>query len=296
MLTDWLICFAMVLSGQAVITYAAVRMLRIEKVWLLWAVTVLFCAVTAYANSFTASSGLQAVWSPLSLVLSIALYVWLSGLRPRYAALAVACIMLATLLAELATVLATLQIFGVNVTSGPGFAYERPGAFLFLAVFHALLLGAALYAFAVLLKRVMLGSREKSSAGALLFPLSQCALLLAVMLAVRVIAPKSEAALLVGSAVTLAVLGAYLLFFAVRRRQYEQEIADSQIAAARARSALLLEHVRELEAQAERAAKLRHDFRNQVQVVELLCAQGERDGAAENLGELLAATRREAGL
>lgn len=296
MLSDWLICFAMALSGQAVITYAAVKMLRIERAGLLWAVTVLFCAITAYANSFTDSAGLQAVWSPLSLVLSIALYVWLSGLRPRYAALAVACIMLATLLAELATVLATLQIFGVNVTSGPGFAYERPGAFVFLAVFHALLLTAALYAFSLLLKRVMLGSHEGRPTGALLFPLSQCALLLAVMLAVRVIAPQSEDALLAGSAVTVAVLGAYLLFFAVRRRQYERELADSQIAAARAQSALLLGHARELEAQAERAAKLRHDFRNQVQVVELLCSQGECAKAAENLDTLLAATRREAGL
>lgn len=118
MLLDWLISFGMAFSGQAVITYAAVKMLRTTRPAVIWAIAVVGCMVTGYSNAFAPSADFQAAWSAFNLVLSIVTYIVFSGLRPIKAVLVVACIMLVTLLAEFATVFVMLYGFGVNIASG----------------------------------------------------------------------------------------------------------------------------------------------------------------------------------
>lgn len=294
MFLDWLISFCMAFSGQAVITYAAVKMLRATRPAVIWAIAVVGCMVTGYSNALAPSADFQAAWSAFNLVLSIVTYIVFSGLRPIRAALVVACIMLVTLLAEFATVLIMLYGFGVNITSGPAFAHEHPGAYLFLMVFHAIVLGLLFYAASVLLDRFTAGEQSRSLPRTMLFPASQAVMLLVAIVVVRVAAVGDEGVLLGGALVTLAVLALYLAYYLSACRIQEQEIADARVAAAEERGALMLQHAQGVVAESERIAKLRHDFRNRVQVVELLSAQGEGSRAQEILDKLLVESEKEA--
>lgn len=295
MLLDWLISFCMAFSGQAVITFAAVKMLRSTKPAIIWAIAVAGCMVTGYSNAFAPSADFQAAWSAFNLVLSIVTYVAFSSLRPIKAALVVACIMLVTLLAEFVTVLTMLCAFGINITNGPTFAHEHPGAYLFLMVLHAIMLGLFFYIVAALLERFAVSEQiESRLSGTMLFPVSQAVLLLVAILVVRVAAVSDEGILMAGALVTLAVLALYLLYYLLACRIREQEISDERIAAVEGQSALVLEHAQGVVAESERIAKLRHDFRNRVQVIELLSAQGENDRAQEALDKLLTESEKEA--
>lgn len=188
MLLDWLISFGMAFSGQAVITYAAVKMLRTTRPAVIWAIAVVGCMVTGYSNAFAPSADFQAAWSAFNLVLSIVTYIVFSGLRPIKAVLVVACIMLVTLLAEFATVFVMLYGFGVNIASGPAFAHEHLGAYLFLMVFHAIVLGLLFYVAAMLLERFTVGEQSRSLPRTMLFPASQAVMLLVAIVVVRVAA------------------------------------------------------------------------------------------------------------
>lgn len=293
MLADWCICFVMAFSGQVIITVAALKMLMIRRLVPLWTVTLLCCAVSALCNTL-GSPELQAAWSALSLAISLACYIVLSPMKPLYALFVFACIMLATLVAEFAAVMTMLYGFGVNVTTGPLFAYGHPGTFAFLVVFHAVVLAVLLYLCSVLVRRALPQGRQPQPFSVLLFPISQVALLVATMLAVRVLAFQSDRILMLGAVLTLAVLCAYLVFFVVRWRQCEHELAQARASAAREQGDMVLEQARELEEQAGRVVRLRHDFRNQVQVIEILYSRGERAEALAQLQGLLEQTKREA--
>lgn len=285
-LLGWLVSFSMAFSGQAVITFAAVRMLKSTRPGIIWAVAVIGCAITAYFNSFDVPYDLQSMWSALNLCVSIVTYVVFSALRPLRAFFIVACIMLVALLAELVTVLATLYGLGVNITSGPSYAFEHPGAYFFLIVLHTIVLGILLYAVFVLTRSAVTGIHEDRLLKTLVFPISQSALLLMAMLIVRNLAAQDEQVLAYGAFLVIAVLGSYLLFYFAVRKMRDQELAEIRINAARERSELVYAQTKESVRESQRIAKIRHDFRNQVQVIELLCKQGETSRARELIAEL----------
>lgn len=286
-LLSWLVSFSMAFSGQAVITFAAVRMLKSTHPVVIWAIAVIGCAGTAYVNAFDVPADLQSFWSAMNLCVSIITYIVFSALRPLRALFIVACIMLVTLLAELATVLATLYGFGVNVTSGPAYAFERPGAYLFLIILHAVVLGILLYFAFVLTRRMTAGEYENDLLRTLVFPISQSALLLTAMLVVRGLAAQDERVLAYGALVVVAVLGSYLLFYAAARKMRDQELAEARIDAARERSELIYMQTKEVIDESRRIAKVRHDYHNQVQTIELLCEQEETNRANRLVAELL---------
>lgn len=289
----WLVSFSMAFTGQAVITFAAVRMLKSTRPGVIWTIAVIGCAITAYVNAFGIPANAQSLWTAVNLLVSIVTYVVFSTLRPLRALFIVACIMLVTLLAELSTVLITLFGFGVNVTSGPTYALEHPEAYFFLIVLHAVILGALLYVAFVLTRRMATGERESELFKTLVFPISQTALLLMGMLVVRGLAAQDERVLAYGALLVLAVLCSYLLFYLAAQRMRAQELAEVRISATEERSALVYGQARGLIEESQRIAKLRHDFRNQVQVIELLCEQGEKQRAWAMIAELRQKVERE---
>lgn len=293
MLLNWLISFIMAFSGQAVITFAAVKMLEIRRAWVVWVVAVASCAVTAWTNSQTVPGDFQALWSAVNLVVSISVYVGFSQLKPLRALFVVACIMLVTLLAEFATALFALYCLDVNLASGPTFAYRYPGAFVLLITIHALMLGLLLYIASVLMRGIGMGMRGKGTGRMLIFPVSQAALLLASMLAIRALAVQDERALGFGAILIVLVLCAYLLFYVAAKKIFAQEVLDMRVAAAQEHAAAVHEQARGLAQESQRVAKLRHDFRNQVQTIELLCTQGELGRARAMLDELTEKVERE---
>lgn len=293
MVLDWLICFCMVFSAQAVITYAAVRMLRSTKPWVIWAVAVGSCMITAYSNSF-ATADFQAAWSTINLVISIVTYVAFSELKLIKAALVVACIMLVTLIAEFAVVLTVLYGFGADATTGPAFAYTHPGAYAFLIVSHAVVLALLFYVAAKLLERVTIGKTSENLARTMLFPASQAVLLVVSIVIIRVATFESDRALLLGAVFTLAMLVIYLAYYLLASLIHKQERLNARIAVLREQNELMLEHAQAVIAESKRVAKLRHDFRNKVQVVELLYAQGDKEKATGLLDELLCECEQEA--
>lgn len=284
---SWLVSFLMAFSGQAVITFAAAHMLKSTRPGVLWVVAIIGCIVTAYVNAFDVPADMRSLWSAINLLVSTATYIAFSELRALKALFMVACIMLVTLLAELVVVLAMLFGFGVNVTAGPSFAFEHPGIYLALIILHALVLGIFLYIVFALTRRITMGKREGSLAAALVFPISQSALLLAAMLVVRVLASQDELTLIYGALLCLVVLGSYLLFYFAARWISAQEVLEACAAAAQEQSSLVYSQAQDMAAQSQRIAKVRHDFRNQVSVIELLYKQGETAQAREMTTELL---------
>lgn len=293
MFLDWLISFCMAFSGQAVITFAAVKMLKARRAWIIWIVAAVTCAATAYANSFAAPGDLKALWSTVNLVLSIVVYVAFSGFKLSRALFIIAYIMLVTLLAEFGTVLLALNALRIDVTSGPVFAYQHPWGYFSVIVLHGLVLGLLLYGAHLLTSRTVASNRGQRLTRLLVFPVSQGALLLMSMIVVRSLVGLDERMIGYGAVLIVLVSCGYLLFYFAARKIRLQETAEAMIEAEQEHAAAVYEQTQGAIRESQRVAKLRHDFRNQVQVIELLCAQGETARASELLDDLLRKVKKE---
>lgn len=292
-LPSWLASFFMAFSGQAVITFAAVRMLKSTRPGIIWAIAVIGCTVTAYINAFGVSGDLQSLWTAVNLIICIVTYVVFSKLRPLRALFIVACIMLITLLAELLVVMAALYGLDINITAGPSFAFEHPAVYFFLLVFHALVLAILLHIAFVLTRRLITGEGESRLARTLAFPISQSALLLMAMIIVRALASQNERSLAYGALLAIAVLCSYLVFYIAAKKMRSSELSEMRVDLAKEQGACVYEQTRHLVQESQRIAKIRHDFRNQVRVIELLCEQGEISKAHTMTAELLAKVEQE---
>ncbi len=134
--------------------------------------------------------------------------------------------------------------------------------------------------------------REWGGMKAALFPAAQLCLILVVSFAERDIVKQDESFILLTALSALVVLAAYLLGFLAVRRWYDAELADMRIHNLRERSELAFQQTENLIDETERLAKIRHDFKNQLQVVEFLSEEGEREQALGRLECLESAVRQ----
>lgn len=293
MFLDWLFCFVSAISGEAVITYAAVRLLECTRPSVYWVVCFASCAVTGAANAF-ASADLQTAWTLVCLAIFVVTFVVFSALKPLRALLMTACIFVVMILAEFAVTLMVVVAFGVNpAASVTALAYQQPAAYALTLVLHAIML-ALLYYGVFVLKERFAKSDSPANGYAMLFFVSQVAMLLvATSMVVRFAAVDDERAMLAGCAFAIVGVVAFAVFIVATRRQQEQELVDARIEATNEASRAILERSREMDLESQRVSKLRHDFRNQVQAIELLWKLGEREKAAKCIDDLMAECRQE---
>ncbi len=283
----------MAFSGQAVITFAAVKMLRSKSPVILWIIAVIFCMINAYSNSFATSANFQVAWSIISIAVFAITYVAFSSLKVIKALLIVACIFLISFLANFLTACIFIYGFGLNITEGATFAYAHPSAYMFSVIIDMILLAVMFCVMAMLLRRLITGNVGEGLIKTMIFLPSQVVLIIAVCCVIRAVSVQDDSVFLPAVILISIMFVIYFIYYLVARRIQLQELVDVRIEQAKEQTELVLERAHSIIAESERVAKMRHDFRNRVQVIELLYVQNEIDDAMRLLDQLLSESSKE---
>ncbi len=291
MLSDWILCTCMAFSGQAILTYAFVKMLRLRHPVVIWATAFLSCVVTGYLNAYPVDPQIKAAWSFGSFVVMVGMYWLFSAVKPMRRLFVISCSIAAALLSEFPlAALFTMQGYSIDAISS--FAYERMDVFVVYLVLHAMVMIVLLLLVYGLADRAFSDGGEWGGMRAAVFPMAQLCLILVVSFAERDIVKQDESFMVVMALSTSVVLAAYLVGFFAVRRWHNAEIADLRVHNLKERSELVLRQTEGFITETERLAKLRHDFKNQLQVAEFLRAKGEQEQALGRLACLEGAVRQ----
>ena len=291
MLSDWVLSTCLAFSGQAILTYALVKMLRLRHLVLIWVTAFLSCVVTGYLNAFPVDPQIKAVWSFGSFVVMVGMYWWFSAVKPMRRLFVTSCSIAAALLSEFPlAALFTMQGYSIDAISN--FAYERMDVFVVYLTLHAMAMVVLLLLVYGLADRAFSHGGEWGGMRVAVFPMAQLCLILVVSFAERDIVKQDESFMLLTALSTSVVLVAYLVGFLTVRHWHNVEIADLRVRNLKERSELVVRQTEGFIAETERLAKLRHDFKNQLQVAEFLRAKGEQEQALIRLGCLETAVKQ----
>lgn len=291
MFSNWLLTFTMAFSGQAILTFGLVKMLGLRHRVLIWAIAFLSCVVTGYFNAFAVETVPRAIWSFGSFVVMVWMYWAFATVKPVRRLVVISSSLAAALLSEF-PLTALFMTQGFSIDEILSFAYERVGFFFLFMTTHAAILAVLLLLIYGFTERAFSDGREWGGMKAALFPAAQVCLVLVVAFAERDALKQAESFILITALSTLVVLAAYLLGFLAVRRWHGAELADMRIRNLRERSELAFQQTENLIDETERLAKIRHDFKNQLQVVEFLSEEGEREQALGRLERLESAVRQ----
>lgn len=139
MLGDWVLDTCLSFSGQAILTYALVKMLRLRHLVLIWATAFLSCVVTGYLNAYPVDPQIKAAWSFGSFVVMVGMYWLFSAVRAGQRLLVIPCCIAAALLSEF-PLAALFMMRGYNIDDVSSFAHERMDVFAIYLVLHAMVM------------------------------------------------------------------------------------------------------------------------------------------------------------
>ena len=279
---DYLIDLIGILPPQIVYAYAMTKMLDIPRIRLYW---ILELALMLWACCFRADMG---------LVFRIAMGA-VMGTFPAF--MARGSIALKVIVVGLVQVVLLLEdiptsALWIVMTGTPTADYDAVrthfGAFLYVHLMHLALLIVLYMALYLLMRRFFGDARSKSDGGRYSmrlfawFSLVQLGLVTTLLIVTLSTQGGTLPFLLVGIVLAIACLAAYVfLFFSLDA--YERKRLDDQ------RALVLQDKINayfasygDVVAEVERTSRLRHDVRNQTQVIMALIARGQSDEAAEH--------------
>lgn len=264
-----------VVPSELLVSYMFTKVLALRSVAAFWALRIAFIALGVVRSLFA-----SVLYSLFLVVLTFAIPLALSKGPFSRRLITVAAVLACLFVTE-----ALSSMWWALSTGDPVFGYDAALAYLpeFLQMHaaHLVVMAAMFSGLYALMERLFRNDVGRGLRLFAAFPLMQLVLLGLVLMGGRFVGGSGY--YMVGSMLSVLCLAAdALLFVSIdryeKRRRKEQEAAmlqerlDSQLA-----------RYREVEAEMQRAARLRHDLRNHLQVVFSLSERGEGAVALEHL-------------
>ena len=290
---EWILNACLAFSGQAILTFALVKMLRLRHLAIIWATAFFPCIITGYLNSYPVDPRIKASWSLGSFIVTVWMYWAFSGVKPMQRLVTISCCIAAAFVSEFPLAAIFLSM-GFSIDDISAFVNEHLEVYFFYLVLHSAVISILLLLVNGLMDRLFSEDGERGGVKAILPPTAQLCLILVVSFAEREIVKEDESFMLFTAFLAVIVLAGYAFFYFAVRYRYDAELKEARVRNLREQSEQTFRQVEGFISETERLAKLRHDLKNQLQVVELLNSDGEREQALDRLGCLEAAVKHRA--
>lgn len=282
---EWLLNTCLVFSGQAILTLALMKILRLRHLAIVWAVASLPCIVSGYLNTYPVYPQAKVVWSFVCFVVTVWMYWAFASVKPSQRLVAISCCYAAALAVEF-PIAAIFLSQGFSFDDISTFVHDRPDVYVFALVFHAVVLAIFLLLIYGFVGRIFSDGDEWAGMKAALPPTAQLCLILIAFFSEREIVKKDESFIMIAALLAVIVLAAYAFFCLVIRRWHNAELEEARIKNLREKSEQAFQQVEGFIEEAENLAKFRHDLKNQLQVAEFLSTSGEKGRALDGLSRL----------
>lgn len=270
-----------IVPTQVAFLVAMARLMPPRASQLFWTLSLMWCAVWPAAKCFTPDWMNQVMGIAFTLALP-----WLllhgKGLT-KLVILAVGIVIMIGMDIPSA-------LFWVLLTSTPAMDYvavfAHPEVYVLTVSVHLLLFTLALWGYCTGCRRLMgvkqlglePGVRQRGS-GFALFPLVQALLVGFLVFIALAHGGEGVSDLALTVVVLFACLAADVVLFWGMRRSAEQRFAEMRASALQVRADAYLEAASAMQSDLNDAARLRHDLRNHLQVIQGLCERGDQKGA-----------------
>lgn len=290
---EWILNACLAFSGQAILTFALVKMLRLHHLAIIWATAFFPCIITGYLNSYPVDPRIKAAWSLGSFIVTVWMYWAFSDVKPMQRLATISCCIAAAFVSEFPLAAIFLSM-GFSIDDISTFVNERLEVYFFYLVLHSVVAVILLLLVNGLLGRLFSKDGEWDGVKAILPPTAQLCLILVVSFAEREIVKEDESFMLFTAFLAVMVLAGYAFFYFAVRHRHGTELKEARVRNLREQSEQAFRQAEGFISETERLAKLRHDLKNQLQVVEFLNSDGERERALDRLGCLEAAVKHRA--
>ncbi len=291
MLSDWALNTFMVLCGQTILTFGLVKMLRLRHLAIVWLTATLPCPITGYLNTYPVDPQLKVIWSVVVFVVTVGEYWAFSPLKPARRLVIISCCIAAAMIVEF-PLAAICCSQGFNIDEISTFTHSRLDVYVFFVAIHSALMIIFLLLIYGFVSRAFSEGNEWGGMKVALLPTAQLCLVLVISFAERELVKQDESFILSTALLSIIVVASYAFFYLIIRRWHNAELQEARAESLREKSQQVFRQTEGFLDETERLAKLRHDFKNQLQVIEFLNADGKREQALDKLGRLEAAVEQ----
>lgn len=281
------------IPAEIAVIYAWTKLLPLRNVRLFWCANLGFSILVILIRALVGSDVVAGSYTAIAVINYLVLPLFLSEGRilPRFAACVAVCV--AVVVSEIVGHALWVVIVGPPTAGYQAVCLGLP-AFWFIRLVHLLLLAMLLVAIMRLFERHLNVEIGRGLGMFLGFGFSQL-LLLIILASVggslsggSLAAAESAALLYGGGAVLSAMCIAIDSFLFVWVGMYESRVVEEKrVEFLRAQLEWRLNRYGEMTRDMERAARVRHDLSNQLQVASMLVERGEHKAAAEHIRSMV---------